>query len=190
MLRINFLSALLIAVFSFSNLQAQEIAGVVEVVDTVKDVVESAALDSLAEAEKSVTSVSLDKEGNLLGKTFIAGEKTPLEAKVTIANSEGVVVDTVVAQEDGSFAFTSVAPGTYNMYGSAAALSQGSGTTVSGFAPSSSSSSSFVGAQTFDVVPFSGGSGCSSCDLGLSTCLLYTSPSPRDATLSRMPSSA
>ena len=34
---------------------------------------------------------------------------------------------------------------------------------------------------------------CSSecCDEGLSsTCLLYTSPSPRDATLSRMPSSA
>ena len=27
-------------------------------------------------------------------------------------------------------------------------------------------------------------------DLGLKTCLLYTSPSPRDATLSRMPSSA
>ena len=27
-------------------------------------------------------------------------------------------------------------------------------------------------------------------DLGLDTCLLYTSPSPRDATLSRMPSSA
>ena len=26
--------------------------------------------------------------------------------------------------------------------------------------------------------------------LGLNTCLLYTSPSPRDATLSRMPSSA
>ena len=29
-----------------------------------------------------------------------------------------------------------------------------------------------------------------SCVIGLNTCLLYTSPSPRDATLSRMPSSA
>ena len=28
------------------------------------------------------------------------------------------------------------------------------------------------------------------CNLSLSSCLLYTSPSPRDATLSRMPSSA
>ena len=27
-------------------------------------------------------------------------------------------------------------------------------------------------------------------DAGINTCLLYTSPSPRDATLSRMPSSA
>ena len=29
-----------------------------------------------------------------------------------------------------------------------------------------------------------------SCEASLSSCLLYTSPSPRDATLSRMPSSA
>ena len=28
------------------------------------------------------------------------------------------------------------------------------------------------------------------CEIDLYTCLLYTSPSPRDATLSRMPSSA
>ena len=28
------------------------------------------------------------------------------------------------------------------------------------------------------------------CNLGYKICLLYTSPSPRDATLSRMPSSA
>ena len=32
--------------------------------------------------------------------------------------------------------------------------------------------------------------GCSGCAGATYTCLLYTSPSPRDATLSRMPSSA
>ena len=34
------------------------------------------------------------------------------------------------------------------------------------------------------------GTECSFGDKVLTTCLLYTSPSPRDATLSRMPSSA
>ena len=32
--------------------------------------------------------------------------------------------------------------------------------------------------------------GCRARNCGVCTCLLYTSPSPRDATLSRMPSSA
>ena len=32
--------------------------------------------------------------------------------------------------------------------------------------------------------------GCVCCTMGADLCLLYTSPSPRDATLSRMPSSA
>ena len=32
--------------------------------------------------------------------------------------------------------------------------------------------------------------GCDTSSCGACTCLLYTSPSPRDATLSRMPSSA
>ena len=32
--------------------------------------------------------------------------------------------------------------------------------------------------------------GCETSHCGACTCLLYTSPSPRDATLSRMPSSA
>ena len=150
MLRIKLLSAAVIAVLSIGNLQAQEIEAVK---DVVTETVEAAAAESLVEAEKaSSKTVSLDNEGNLLGKAFVAGEETPLEAKVTIANSEGVVVDSVVSQEDGSFAFTNVAPGTYNMYGA---------------------SSNYVAAQTFDVLPHSGGTGCSSCDLGLTS---YSEP--------------
>ena len=153
MLRIKLLSAAIIAVLSIGNLQAQEIEAVEAAKDVVTKTVEAAAVESLGEAEKaSATSVSLDNEGNLLGKAFVAGEETPLEAKVTIANSEGVVVDSVVAQEDGSFAFTNVAPGSYNMYGA---------------------TSSYIGAQTYDVVPYSGGTGCSSCDLGLTS---YSEP--------------
>ena len=40
-----------------------------------------------------------------------------------------------------------------------------------------------------DFLVLLGPSGCGKSTL-LNTCLLYTSPSPRDATLSRMPSSA
>ena len=35
-----------------------------------------------------------------------------------------------------------------------------------------------------------GGMSCATCHVYVNDCLLYTSPSPRDATLSRMPSSA
>ena len=35
-----------------------------------------------------------------------------------------------------------------------------------------------------------GGGTCAQCVVKVHSCLLYTSPSPRDATLSRMPSSA
>lgn len=140
MLRIKLLTAAVLAVLSVGSLQAQE----------VKDVKEAVveAVVTTSEDTTSSTSIALNQEGQLIGNAFVAGEeKTPLEAKVTLANSDGVVVDTVVAEEDGSFAFTSVAPGSYNMYGSAA---------------------SYVGAQAIDVVPYSTG-GCSSCDLGLNS---------------------
>ena len=49
--------------------------------------------------------------------------------------------------------------------------------------------------NNFDVVVIGGGPGGYVCairlsQLGLKTCLLYTSPSPRDKRQSRMPSSA
>ena len=138
MLRIKLLTAAVLAVLSVGTLQAQE----------AKDVKDAVGSVSTSEDTTSATSIALNQEGQLIGNAFVAGEeKTPLEAKVTLANSDGVVVDTVVAEEDGSFAFTSVAPGSYNMYGSAA---------------------SYVGAQAIDVVPYSTG-GCSSCDLGLNS---------------------
>ena len=42
----------------------------------------------------------------------------------------------------------------------------------------------------YEVFLFAENSGTTPTDLNITTCLLYTSPSPRDATLSRMPSSA
>lgn len=95
---------------------------------------------------QSTEGISLDANGQLVGKALVTGEETPVEAKVTIAK-DGVVLDTVQAKEDGSFSFANLEPGTYNMYGSAA---------------------NFVGAQTVDVLPYSGG-GCSSCSLGMNS---------------------
>jgi len=148
MLRFKLLTAAAIAVLSFGNLQAQEAEVAKNVAETVEAIADEALTEAVSEGVNAeATKVSLDEEGKLVGSTFIAGEETPLEAKVTIANSEGVVVDSVDTQADGSFAFTSIAPGSYNMYGSAA---------------------SYAGAQTFDVLPHAGG-GCSTCDLGLTT---------------------
>ena len=45
-------------------------------------------------------------------------------------------------------------------------------------------------ADVCDAVAEELGPNCISLPQDVSTCLLYTSPSPRDATLSRMPSSA
>ena len=53
-------------------------------------------------------------------------------------------------------------------------------------------SSETTAVLTWTVVPTSGpcASASDNITVNVSTCLLYTSPSPRDATLSRMPSSA
>jgi len=108
---------------------------------------ETAVEKETVTAKKAITQVALNEEGQLVGSAFVAGEETPLKAKMTLATQDGVVIDTVEAKEDGSFAFASVAPGTYNMYGSSA---------------------NYVAAQTFDVLP-AGGGGCSACSVGMTS---------------------
>lgn len=91
--------------------------------------------------------VSLNAEGELIGQAMadVDGKEMPVEANLTIVK-DGVVISSVVADEDGSFAFPSVAPGTYNMFGSAA---------------------TFAGQQQFHVLP-SGGGSCDCANIGLS----------------------
>ena len=117
----------------------------------------------------AVEKIEVNKDGSLTGNVFatVEDKNQPVDAKVTLS-SEGVVIEAVQA-EDGVFSFANVAPGAYTLTGSAAG---------------------FTGGQVFDVAPHAGG--CSTCNLGLqsTSCLLYTSPSPRDQRGSRMPSSA
>jgi len=109
---------------------------------------EQAATTPAVEATKAL--VANTEDGVLKGNVFTTDEgvKTPISAKVTLS-SDGVVVDTVEADETGSFAFQGIEPGSYQLLGSA---------------------DGFVGGQAFDVQPFAGsvdGGGCSACSLGL-----------------------
>ncbi len=134
---IRTLFALTVAAFMTSASIAQE---------TETAPAEKAVVTAAKKIVKEVSDVKVDKEGKLVGKAFaeVDGEEKPLEAKVTLS-SNGVIVDSVDASEDGSFAFTNVEPGVYQMFGSA---------------------DGFIGGSTYDVQPFSTG-GCSSCNLGL-----------------------
>lgn len=100
--------------------------------------------------------VALDENGKLVGNVFTEkdGEKKPIEARITLTNEQGVVVDTVTADANGLFAFPSLEPGSYMMYGT---------------------SGSFFGSQPIAVQPVAAAAQCSSCNLGLSSGVSYDS---------------
>ncbi len=81
--------------------------------------------------ENAPVFVTLNAQGELIGQAtaIVGGESVPIEANVSLVRN-GVLLSKIVANEDGSFSFPSIAPGDYNMYGSA---------------------SSYCGRQTFTV---------------------------------------
>ena len=111
---------------------------------------------------------TLNEEGELVGKVFakVDGEETPLAAKLTLSK-DGVVIKTVEADENGLFAFASIAPGTYNMFGSAASYYGGSTISVEPYSgtavPMSMGLSQGVGYDSFGGAP---AMGCSTCGGG------------------------
>lgn len=110
----------------------------------------SFAQEEVAPAEATST-IAMTQDGSLKGKVFTeaAGVRTPLNAKVTLS-SEGVVVDSVQADKDGTFSFAGIEPGSFQIIGAADGL---------------------VGGQAINVQPFAaeaiGGGGCSSCNVAL-----------------------
>ena len=100
---------------------------------------------------KTVAKIANTEDGVLRGNVFTEkdGEKSPVSAKMTLT-SDGVVVDSVEANEEGTFAFEGIGPGSYQLLGSA---------------------DGYVGGQAYDVQPYAGetAGGCSTCNLGLQT---------------------
>jgi len=116
----------------------------------------AAANDATAVAAKAVTpdapqrvKVMLNKDGSLEGTALLNESKKAIaDTKVTLT-AEGKVVDSVQADENGTFAFANVAPGAYQVLGSA---------------------DGFVGSSAYDVVSYGGDlGGCSSCSVGMAS---------------------
>ena len=98
---------------------------------------------------EATPTVAITQDGSLKGKVFSGAEGAPVpqNAKVTLS-SEGVVIDTVEAEEDGSFAFAGIGPGSFQIIGAADGL---------------------IGGQAINVQPYAGelSGGCSSCAVAL-----------------------
>lgn len=76
--------------------------------------------DGADEYENSPISVRVNEHGELVGaaQASVSGNWLPVEANIALV-SDGVLLSKIVAGEDGSFAFPNIAPGSYNVYGTA-----------------------------------------------------------------------
>ncbi len=108
-------------------------------------VVACVATCSAVNAQDAIT---LQEDGSLKGKAFVAATDEAVDAKITLTQ-DGKVVSTVETDEKGNFSFANVEPGVYNMQGVA---------------------DPYVGSADVTVAPFAASSGCQSCqscDLGM-----------------------
>jgi hypothetical protein len=127
----------------------KKIVAIVAVCVFAAPIVAQEQAESVSEAvsvSKNVQ-VMLNAEGVLEGVAVVEG-KTPVpvaDAKISLT-ANGKVVDEVKTDEKGNFSFANVAPGAYQMMGTA---------------------DGFVGSQSFDVAGFAPASSCSACSLGM-----------------------
>lgn len=102
-----------------------------------------------AESTEEIASgqVMLKEDGSLSGVVFVLKDegKTPVDAKVSLS-SNGVIVDSVKADEEGVFSFPSVEPGTYDMFATA---------------------DNMVASQAVEVMPYADGGYSSGIEMGM-----------------------
>ena len=113
-------------------------------IDKAVDAVETAAV---ATQEAAQAKAMLNEEGELVGKAVLTDQEDSPAADVKVSlTTEGKVVSETETDEEGNFAFASVAPGAYQVVGSADGL---------------------AGVQSYDVVGYSEGAVASPCSLGM-----------------------
>ena len=140
-----------------SSSVAQDAAVVGTAPTVTTPAVAAATSPAVVKAVEKASKVKLSEKGALEGKAFRTDStKVPSDVKVTLS-SEGKVVASVAADEEGNFSFANVAPGAYQILGS---------------------SDGFVGSQSFDVVDYSSpvvGSPCSVGMCGATSDIVYDS---------------
>ena len=75
------------------------------------------------EHDNAPISIRIDEDGKLVGQAlaFVGGRWVPVEATMALVNDD-VLLDKIVAEEDGSFSFPDIVPGSYKVYGTAASF--------------------------------------------------------------------
>lgn len=76
--------------------------------------------DESEEYENLPVSIRVNEDGEFVGQTqaYVSGNWLPVEANVALV-SNGVLLSKIVAEQDGSFSFPDIAPGSYTVYGTA-----------------------------------------------------------------------
>ncbi len=79
--------------------------------------------DESEEYDNTPVSIKLNEYGELVGqaRASVSGNWLPVEANIAIVR-DGILLNKIVAEEDGSFAFPDIAPGSYRVYGTASSF--------------------------------------------------------------------
>ena len=92
-----------------------------EAADEADNELDEDELDEAEERENSPISIRVNEDGEFVGqaKALVNGQWLPVEATIALV-SDDVLLDKIVAGEDGSFSFPDIVPGSYKVYGTAA----------------------------------------------------------------------
>jgi hypothetical protein len=79
--------------------------------------------DEAEERENTPISIRVNQDGKLVGQAqaLVSGNWLPVEATIALV-SDDILLNKIVAEEDGSFSFPDIVPGTYQVYGTAASF--------------------------------------------------------------------
>ena len=79
--------------------------------------------DETEERANTPISIRVNEDGEFVGQAMalVNGQWLPVEATIALV-SDDVLLDKIIAEEDGSFSFPDIVPGSYRVYGTAASF--------------------------------------------------------------------